>query len=52
MVGYDPYTQCVQLLDKPRAIHKVIEEVKDQLNNIYTILEEVVVHKEKERRKL
>jgi len=46
LVRYDPYTQCVQVLDRPKAIHGVIEEVKDQLNSMYTVLEEVVCHKE------
>lgn len=35
---YDPYTQTIKILDSHRTIHGVIEEVKDQLNNLYTVL--------------
>lgn len=35
---YDPYTQSIQILDSHRTIHGVIEEVKDQLNSLYTVL--------------
>lgn len=37
-VRYDPYTQSIQILDSHKTIHGVIEEVKDQLNNLYTVL--------------
>ncbi|XP_067947280.1 tyrosine 3-monooxygenase-like [Watersipora subatra] len=40
-VHYNPYTQSIQILDSPKAIHGVIEDVKEQLNSLYVVLNKI-----------